>query len=64
MNLDRTFCTGLRCGKGETCNRWIGHLDRWMRDRDVKGVRVSIAEYGDHDGKCDRYHPVQAKEQT
>lgn len=47
MNLDKTFCSGSRCGVREACERWTANLVRWAKktDFDLRGKKVSIAEF-------------------
>lgn len=46
---DITFCSGDRCDKKESCHRYIkAHTFR-------ANSYISIAEYDDHDGKCDGF---------
>lgn len=60
MNLDMTFCSGLRCERTGSCERWIGHL----KGRTDAGVRyISQAQFGDDDGKCDYYLPIMSDEE-
>lgn len=57
MNLDRTFCSGARCGKSNTCSRWTKNLEKWIEASGKKGapIMVSIAQFADHKGDCDKY---------
>jgi hypothetical protein len=61
MKLDKMFCSGFRCGKASTCNLWIEHLAKWAEDTktDLTGQRIDIAQYADHDGKCEKYVPLE-----
>jgi hypothetical protein len=54
MNLDQTFCSGLRCDRREACDRWVMHLKEYAH---LIGVPISIAQFADHDGKCDDFIP-------
>ena len=61
MNLDRTFCTGLRCNKANTCDRWEMNLLRLaeMKGIDLSERRISIAQFADHEGRCTMYAPIE-----
>ena len=61
MNFDRTFCTGLRCGKANTCDRWIEHLHEWAKKnkRDLSHKPISVAQFADHAGTCSMYSPIE-----
>lgn len=61
MNLDRTFCSGVRCTKALTCDRWTHNLEQWAEDKgiDLNGRRISVAEFGDINGKCNMYSPIE-----
>lgn len=68
MNLDRTFCSGLRCGRATTCERWTINLQKWADAHPntqaagrIKRGPLSIAQFGDHDGKCDKYEPIEVE---
>lgn len=63
MNLDRTFCAGFRCGKVNVCDRFIGLLKSWAKENDfsLSGRKISVSQYADHAGKCDRYSPIENK---
>ena len=49
LKSDRTYCSGLRCVRINTCERWIGHY------KTVPKFPVSIAQFADWDGKCTNY---------
>lgn len=57
MNLDRTFCSGLRCKRREECERWIRNMEAEAKRRGIslEGRRISMAQFADHDGKCDNF---------
>lgn len=56
MNLDRTFCSGLRCDRKDTCDRYTGYLENWLKlNPRYQGRPISIAQFADHEGKCGRY---------
>ena len=64
---DITYCSGLRCGKEKTCERWTGHLVAWYKSQDGQishtlvglfPTQVSVAEFADHDGKCEHHIPL------
>ena len=56
MNLDRTFCSGLRCGKTATCALWVGHLVEMRIPKDSeRKVTISVAQFADYDGTCTKY---------
>lgn len=60
MNFDRTYCSGARCGKANTCARWIEFL-RWeCKDKkiDLTDRRISVAQFADHAGACSHYEPI------
>lgn len=59
MNLDKTFCSGLRCKRANTCERWIENLvaEAERKKIDMSSRRISIAEFGNQDGACERYVP-------
>lgn len=60
MNLDRTFCSGLRCTRANTCDRWIVHLEKFIKENPrFEGRTISMAQFADHDGKCDMYSPIE-----
>lgn len=60
MILDKTFCSGLRCDRREECDRWTGALDKLIKANPrLEGQRISIAQFADHDGKCDMYSPIE-----
>ena len=61
MNFDRTFCTGLRCNKKNTCDRWLELLkvQAVKEGLDLENRRISIAEFGDENGNCDMYSPIE-----
>lgn len=61
MNLEKTFCSGLRCSKTNTCDKWIGHLKKWteLNNADLTGTLINIAQYADHEGKCNEYTPLE-----
>lgn len=61
MNLDRTFCTGLRCGAKESCDRWLQNLVNWSETtgRDLADRRISVAQFADQDGVCVHYAPLE-----
>lgn len=59
MNLDMTFCSGLRCLKRRDCERWSENLKMWL-DRHPRGELlkqrpISMGNFSDHDGSCDRF---------
>lgn len=59
-SFDRTFCTGERCNRREKCDRWLEHLKRYVARKgiDVEGRPISVASFADHEGKCERYSPI------
>lgn len=62
MNLDRTFCSGLRCFKTATCARYRGRVDEYMKlhpEREYRMLRLSIAQYADHAGVCTKFEPME-----
>lgn len=62
MQLDITWCTGLRCGKTNTCHRWIKRVDAFLKDHpdhSHRTSRLSITEFADHDGNCKMYWPLE-----
>lgn len=61
MNLDRTFCSGMRCGRKEQCDRWLGHLDKLIKDGfdHPKLGRLSVAQFDDGAGNCDMFNQVE-----
>lgn len=61
MNLDRTFCQGLRCDRKELCDRWTGHLRAWLeKNPDYKARAFSMAQFADHDGKCMKFSAIES----
>lgn len=54
MNLDMTFCSGLRCDRKVNCERWTGNLETKARKQmiDLTGRRISTAQFADHNGNC------------
>jgi hypothetical protein len=54
MNLDMTFCTGLRCGRAKDCYRWIENLEARLdwHNIDLQNKPITMAQYADYDGKC------------
>lgn len=54
FNLDRTFCSGARCNKRESCDRYIGLVRDYAKVHPefIEGRRLSLAEFSNHDGKC------------
>ena len=65
MNLDRTFCSGLRCGKTATCDRFTGNLEAEAERRgiDLSNRRISMAQFADHEGGCSMYSVKDEDEQ-
>lgn len=61
MNIDITWCTGVRCTRANTCERWIEHLKRWCEQTGNNPRMVSMAEFSDHDGKCRMYDAKEEK---
>lgn len=63
MILDITWCTGVRCAKANTCYRFTENLRKMAEKRkmDLTGKQISIANFADHEGKCDRYEPEEEK---
>ena len=57
MDLDRTFCTGLRCDRKESCERWSLNLEKWAKENgvDLSTRWLSIGSFCDADGQCDFY---------
>lgn len=68
MNLDRTFCSSVRCGKQELCDRSHHNLVEYLKTSPLKVGRnmlhVSIADFSDHEGKCDRFDPIDKVNQA
>lgn len=63
VNLDRIFCSGLRCNRRETCGRWTGRLYELIKANPfLEGCKILIAQFADHDGKCDMYSPATLPE--
>lgn len=65
MNLDRTFCSGLRCNRTISCDRFSGRLEEYMGDHPElrwETVVVSMAQFADHEGKCYMYQPIEKKD--
>lgn len=56
----RTYCSGLRCMRVNTCALWTGNLYSQLRREGeaLKGYRLSVAQYADHAGQCSRYEPL------
>ena len=55
MNLDRTFCTGKRCGKEKMCDRSMYTLKEWFKTSWGKGFTsrpISVSDFGDEKGNC------------
>jgi hypothetical protein len=64
MNLDITWCTGLRCDKKERCNRNIERLIKEVVG-DISRYDIipySIAQFADHEGKCDMFVEKEKEE--
>lgn len=65
MNLDRTFCSGLRCSRANTCERWTENLKRWIEQQPENRRKrfterpISLAQFADHAGNCDKYDPIE-----
>lgn len=61
MNLDRTFCTGLRCERKETCERWSTNLEKRAKEEgvDLSKVWLSIGSFYGPDGDCNMYEEVR-----
>lgn len=62
MILDRTFCSGSRCNRTNTCDRFSGHLKKYFEENPHRERPISLAQFADHDGKCTRYSPIEEKE--
>lgn len=54
MNLDMTFCSGSRCMRANTCERWTENLYKEAERRkwDLDNRPISMAEFADHNGEC------------
>lgn len=61
MQLDKTFCTGLRCSRANTCERWLENLKKWAVAHGCASRInvVSIAQFDDGAGKCYAYIPLE-----
>lgn len=66
MSLDITWCTGLRCGRTQECQRFEGRLKRIVEKDglDWKTLKISMAQFADYDGKCDKFWPLNQGEIT
>jgi hypothetical protein len=64
VNLDRTFCTGIRCKKANTCDLWHKNLADQAEKRGInlEGRRISMANFADHDGHCQMFQPLEDEE--
>lgn len=63
MNLDMSFCSGLRCTRASTCERWFKNLQKWDEKHNMmhRLNHISMAQFADHDGNCEMYEHVEAR---
>ena len=61
LNLDMTFCSGLRCAIANTCARWTVNLEKLAKKEkwEMENGAFSVAQFADHNGKCTHYLPVE-----
>lgn len=66
FSLDRTFCTGLRCKRAASCDRWTDNLVTWAEEKeiDLENQRISVAEFADQDGNCNMWSPVGEEDEN
>jgi hypothetical protein len=55
MQLDKSFCSGLRCDRKKECERWTGNLHIWQEATGREVHQISMAQFADHEGKCTRF---------
>lgn len=72
MNLDRTWCSGKRCGRTRECAISMVTLRKYLDDNPQIGgeLCVNLASYADQNGNCNEFcgfsqaplvHPSQIK---
>lgn len=62
MNLDRTFCSGLRCNRTDTCDRSVKRAEEFLAEKQDGTLRLlSVAQFADHAGVCGHYQPHDSK---
>ncbi len=57
LPLDYTFCSGLRCDRNYLCARYLTPQEK---ARIPEGKPISMAQFADHDGKCEEHIPRRA----
>lgn len=64
FNLDRTFCSGARCSKTETCDRYMGLVRDYAKEYPgfMENRPISVAEFADHNGNCSLEFKTQRKD--
>lgn len=58
--FDITYCHGARCNRTSSCWRFLSEevkKEFVMRDR-----AISVANFADHGGECERYVPLKEGE--
>jgi hypothetical protein len=60
MIPDMTYCSGVRCDRAKSCERWLHNLLSRLKRQgvDLEGKSISVAQFADYDGRCRKFVPI------